>query len=47
MPALICGAAKLNDDVTAGLRAKSAPIQIKVEVFPCTSTVRKILLVLG
>lgn len=47
MPALICGTAKLNDDVIAGLRAKSAPIQIKVEVFPCTSTVRKILCVLG
>ncbi len=36
MPALICSAAKLNDDVIAGLQAKSAPIQIKVEVFPCT-----------
>lgn len=46
MPALICGAAKLNDDVIAGLRAKSAPIQIKVEVFPCTSGLRKILWVL-
>lgn len=43
MPALICGTAKLNDDVIAGLRAKSALIQIKVEVFPCLSGVRKIL----
>lgn len=47
MPALICSAAKLNDDVIAGLGAKSAPIQIKVEVFPCTSAVRKILWVLS
>lgn len=42
MPALICSSAKLNDDVIAGLRAKSAPIQIKVEVFPCSSTMRKV-----
>ena len=41
MPALICSAAKLSDDVIVDLRAKSAPIQIKVEVLPCTSTERK------
>lgn len=32
MPPLICDAAKLNDDVIAGLGAKSVPIRIKVEV---------------
>ena len=41
MPALICSAAELTDDVIVDLRAKSAPIQIKVEVLPCTSTERK------
>lgn len=43
MPGLICVATKPSDDAIAGPRAKSAPIQIKMEVFPCTSTVRKIL----
>lgn len=35
-PRLICNAAKqkMADDVTAGPAARSAPVQIKVEVFP-------------